>query len=182
MARFEYRYQKGEFVRGIESAIQPMANAATAAVDHATKLAVVGGQLSIAAAGFPARWQKGLRGRLNNVGSLKVQGVITHRFGFAGIFEEGGTIKGKPFLYLPIEDNLPRGKRRPKAFAGKLVSARNRGDKPPILLGPGKFGLGRVPLFVGVKSVTIKKRWDIAGAVRKAAARLGEFYFQNLRV
>ena len=72
---------------------------------------------------------------------------------------------------------------------GPLVSVERPG-KPPLLFAKSRTGRrGRVatagaerkPLYVGLSSVAIHKRFDIKGAVRKAAAQLPQLYAKNLR-
>jgi len=47
----------------------------------------------------------------------------------------------------------------------------------------GKNGVVQaLPLFVGVPSVTIRKRFDLAGVAGSIRGRLGEIYFANLKV
>jgi hypothetical protein len=48
----------------------------------------------------------------------------------------------------------------------------------------GARGQGKttsVPIFVGIDSVSIRKRLDITGIVRKARDRLADFYAENMR-
>ena len=89
----------------------------------------------------------------------------------------GATIRG-PLLWLSIEANLPAGVRSPRKYGGRLVSV-NVAGKPPLLFDAGKRELG--PLFVGVRQVNIRKRFDLRHIFAQAAERMGEFYEQRIK-
>jgi len=88
------------------------------------------------------------------------------------------TISGRPLLWLPIEGNLPAGVHSPKQYGHELVSV-NIAGKPPLMF--DKFNRLRGPLFVGVRSADIRKRWDLMRIFAAAAARLGEFYQKRIK-
>jgi hypothetical protein len=168
---------------------KPMARAAVAALQEVADDAVKRGRENIAAAGFSARWQRALQDRLFPSGapSLEARASIFDAMPFAGIFEEGGTISGKPLLWLPIDDNLPRagisGRWTPSRYVrdvGPLVSV-NRPGKPPMLFArSGQAGASLKPLFVGVSSVNIRKHFDLYRIFSEAASHLGEAYLRHL--
>ncbi|MEN6306090.1 MAG: DUF6441 family protein [Armatimonadia bacterium] len=155
--------------------------------------------------GFRGRWPNALRTQVYPKKGVSLQPslVMWVRSPYAGIFEKGGTIRGAPFIWLPLK-GVPlryRGERlRPGNIRG-LVSIRRPG-KPPLLgirvktsaaraEGPittsllsrgtaerykakkrgAKLRIRVIPLFVGIRSATITKKWDISGA-RDRAARL----------
>lgn len=134
-----------------------------------------------------------------------------HKIAYASAFEDGGTIRGKKgMLWLPLP-NAPKGRGvkgsplriRPSALRDqgiKLFSI-NRPGKPPILatrvrgVEPGNLSISQlksgnkkkkgeaitVPLFVGVNSVTLAKRFDLKGVAAKVQGRLAEFYFNHVK-
>jgi hypothetical protein len=70
----------------------------------------------------------------------------------------------------------------PKKFiaqGGRLRSVRNAKGRP-LLVAKGISGKS-VPVFFGIPAVSIRKRFDIVSIIRRAASRLGEFYFQHLK-
>ena len=122
---------------------------------------------------------------------------------YANIFARGGTIHGKPFLWIP----LPTAPRRiagqsptPKLYTeniGPLVSL--RGSRRPILAGRSmravegrratvaqlKTGARReaagrhtviVPMFVGVRSVRIPKMVDMDAIFSRVTAQLPQLF------
>ena len=74
---------------------------------------------------------------------------------------------------------MPTGVHSPKAYGRKLVSV-NIAGKPPLLF--DAVNRLRGPLFVGVRSVDIRKRFDLyADLYAAAAARVGEFYEKRIK-
>lgn len=101
------------------------------------------GRAEIASAGFSRRWQTGFRTfvfprRPGAPGQLTLRGQ--HRIGYANIFERGGTIRGKPLLWVPLPSAPARinGKRTTaRAYVqaiGPLHSI-NRSGRAPLLAG-----------------------------------------------
>lgn len=172
-----YTYKKSEFLKSMQGIKRAMEVAAYSSVVEAGKLAVVQGDAHVAAKGFP----RGFRSRVEpKQPSMAASATVTHRVGRLGVFEHGGTIVGKPLLWLPIEANLPRARRwTPSRFSarfGKLVSA--RGSRP-ILVGTVRGQT--VPVFHGVKSVNIRKRLDFAGVVDRIVVGLVDIYNKHLK-
>jgi hypothetical protein len=140
--------------------------------------------------------------------SLNPAVSATHKIPYAGVFEDGATISGKPMLWLPIDGNLPlqaRGKRwSPKDFISQIGPLRKgaHGSKP-LLFGQVAVGLSGgvlalpshgvrarkiyakakkkwLPLFVGVSSITEKKKFDLYSVARDVASGIGETITKNL--
>lgn len=119
------------------------------------------------------------------------------------------TISGAPMLWIPLK-STPKYLGRQRLTAdlyrkriGKLTLIKRAG-KPPLLAGTVKFaaptdahgpaalnaaGLTRkgsgafaktVPLFVGIKTVTLRKRFNIAAIVAKARADLPALYYKRM--
>src|SRR4029078_10248040 len=158
---------------------RPIAKAATAAIREAGEIAKRDGRASIAAAGFSRKWQNALRVNIYppQGDSMRPAAFIYHKIRYAGVFEEGAVISGQPLLWLPLP-NVPLRRGRPMTpsqYARSirpLVSAQHRGG--PRLLSP-KYGPNRAPrgggvagsepkpLYVGLSSVAIAKRFNIKG-------------------
>jgi hypothetical protein len=139
------------------------------------------GRTNIAGAGrFGGKWLSGLRYRTvnatdNGEPSLQAQAIVFHSFGIAGMFEFGGTIAGKPLLWLPTTPGAPPASKSGK----KLVSATVRGQ--PVLFDAGDPDRHRKPLYVGVPSVRIPKKWRITEIVKEHAAKIGELFIKHFK-
>ncbi|MDG4903217.1 DUF6441 family protein [Mesorhizobium sp. WSM4962] len=212
MARFRYSYRQGEFAAGMAAMKDPVAFAGTAAITEAADIVKAEGRADIAAAGFSRRWQNTLRANIYPKGrtSIDAAALIYHKIQYAGVFEKGAVIGGKPTLWLPLPTapkRAGRSKMTPALYVrtvGPLVSIERPG-KPPLLAGRiatnrrGQINKGKVtlsalrrgaagapstlvPLFIGVDRVSIRDRFSIAEITGRAAARLGALYVKHLRV
>jgi hypothetical protein len=155
-----------------------IAEAEAGAVQDAAKLAVTQGRANIAAAGFPGQWQKALTSKFFPNKGGDPAALIFDTSPFAGVFERGARIGGRPLLWLPLERNLPTGIHTPRAYRGRLVSV-NVAGKPPLLFDAARRDLG--PLFVGVSQVNIRKHFDLYRIFAQAAARMDEFYQKRIK-
>lgn len=209
MARFGYSYRKDEFAKAMASIKDPIAFAGTAAITEAGDIVKREGRQDIAAAGFSRRWQNALRVNVypRRKLSMNAAALIFHNIQYAGVFEEGATITGKPRLWLPLPSapkRVGRQKMTPALYIksiGPLVTIERPG-KPPLLAGKiatkrrgsktGKVSLSAlkrggagapstlVPLFVGIDRVNIRDRFSIREIAGRAAARLGDLYLKHL--
>jgi hypothetical protein len=158
-----------------------VATASVAALREAADDAVEDGRSDIAGAGkFGPRWQAGLKRRIvgateGGEPSLQAKAIIFHKFGFAGVFEHGAVIQGKPLLWIPTQEGGPAASRSGK----KLVSATVRGR--PMLFDANDRNRERKPLYIGVPSVRIPKKFRITEIVREHAARLGELFVKYFK-
>jgi hypothetical protein len=201
----------GQFEKAIAEIEMPIAAAATAAVRDAAEQAKADGRADIAAAGFGKKWQNALRADLfpKNQASMHPAALLRHKIPYAGVFEDGATIGGKPLLWLPLKTvPLGTGGRQltPRQFIariGPLVSVNIPGRRP-LLVGKGgrstilratekvtrlrKGAVARgirsvsVPLFVGIEAVAIRKKFHLRDIFSRAGASLGAFYLKNLKV
>src|SRR3954462_8054815 len=185
------------FLDTITKEIQrPIAKAATAAIRDAGEIAKRDGRASIAASGFSRKWQNALRVNIYppQGDSLRPAAFIYHKIRYAGVFEEGAVIGGQPLLWLPLP-NVPLRRGRPMTpsqyarSVGPLVSVQRPGS-PPLLFPKyrssrrrrrGKSSPERKPLYVGLSSVAIAKRFNIRGAAQNAAAQLPSLFEKHLR-
>lgn len=154
-----------------------IARAAVAALREVAADAVQEGRQNIAGSGrFKGRWISGLQYRMQEGSEpLQSKAIIFHSFGIAGVFEHGATIQGKPLLWIPTEPGGPRASRSGK----KLTSATVRGQ--PMLFDANDRNRDRKPLYIGVPSVRIQKRWRITEIVKQHAKRLGALFFKHFR-
>jgi hypothetical protein len=173
----------GQYEKAFTGHYRTIAQAATGAIKEAAELAKSAARSNIASAGFSERWQNALRANTypKSGESIDAAALVYHKIPYAGIFERGGTITGKPLLWIPLGQNLSGGNRlTPKsataAFGPLKVMA--RGGKVFLV---GKVGKKSVPLFVGVASVREPKKFDVIATVKKIAAKLPELYAKNLK-
>lgn len=172
-----------DFKKAMTATYGQIAHAATAAIKEAADLAKAQGRANIASAGFSARWQNALRAKVypDSGESVDAAAFIFDKIDYAGIFEHGGPIAGKPYLWLPIEKNLPGGNRMtPKKWVAQIgpLQAVKRGGKALLV---GKIGGKTIPLFIGVATVNMPKKFDIIATVKRVAAQLPELYSKNLK-
>lgn len=209
MARFRYEAKKDEFAQAMLRMQDPIGFAGTGAITEAGDIVKREGRADIASAGFSRKWQNALRVNIypKRGVSMEAAAFIYHKIGYAGVFEEGATITGKPRLWLPLDSapkRIGRSKVTPALYVrkiGPLVSI-NRPGKPPLLAGKaavatrgknaGKVTLSAlkrgaagkastlVPLFIGIDRVSIRDRFSIREITERTAARLGELYLKHL--
>ena len=208
---FSFTYDPGAFAKAELIAEQKIARAATGAIREAAELAKQAGRRSIAAGGFGRKWQSALHSKVfpQTGTSLTPSAIIYSKIPYAGVFEEGATITGKPLLWLPL-DNVPmgRGGKRmaPAEFVAKIgvLYSIHPPGKPPMLAAvvretdarakkavslsllrrgrnPGGRGSVRlVPVYVGVASVNDPKKFDVYAAVASVADHLEEIFLRYL--
>jgi hypothetical protein len=162
----------------IEEIESEISKAAAGAVNDAAKEAVKEGRANIAGAGFSERWQRGFTYRFYPNKGEDPAALVYHKIGLASVFERGITIAGRPLLWLPIEKNLPAGVHSPRQYGKKLVSV-NIAGKPPLLFDANDRLRG--PLFIGERSVSIRKRFDLYRIIAAAAEHMRKFYEQRIK-
>lgn len=185
--QLSYRGPEGEIKRVVlQEMAKPVETALAGALREAADLIQKRGRDNIRSAGFTSRrWVNGFNARVEvrrDAGVARSTINVFHRVGFAGIFEEGGTIVGKPFLYVPVQRNLPPGENwTPRRFVrtvGPLASV--RGARRPILVGKPPGFDRAVPVFVGVRSVNIRKRFNILAVVDRVMSEFEKLYKDHL--
>lgn len=207
--RFKLDFAKGQFAKAFADTYTPMAAAATQAMRETVEDAKQRGRQSIRAGGgdLARRWPNALRTQVYPKKGVSAQpaGLVYIRSDYAGIFEEGATITGSPYLWVPLSTTPKRfgGKKIRPGLLANLITIRRPG-KPPLLgirvkATDARFGKalsesflrrgtsskrGRirvVPLFVGIPKASIAKRWNIVQAVERAMDALPGRYYANLR-
>ena len=186
--KFEIQLNPADFLKFASDTQDQIARAASAAMADGAAKIKSDGKRAIAAAGLGPALKNGLRTSVRpRKPSLHPEIFVSHRIGYASIFETGGTIRGKPLLWLPIEANLPsRGPRfhwTPKRYIsqiGRLASA-NHGGRPLLVTVPPHGSRRRpVPVFVGVDSVDIRKRFDIETIIQKVVNEIPALFEKHL--
>lgn len=138
-----------------------------------------GGQDIARAGKFGTRWQDGLTVRTDPASGFQIRNeiVIAHTEPGARNFEFGGTVQGKPLLWIPLSFSDAKGKRAADYPGGLFRVDRKSG--PPLLLAIRD----RQPKYVGKASVRIPQKFHLrdvaAGAMRVDFPKL---YQANLKV
>jgi hypothetical protein len=208
--RVKYDYRPGAFKEAFTAPYVLMAQAAQQAVAQAGDEVKTAARANIASAGLGQGFVKALRVDIYPRGrnSLNASAHIYHRIPYAGVFEEGETIRGRPRLWIPLKSApLRMGRKRmtPQdymAHVGPLQFFQPPGGKPLLFakmkakkagtkvtlskLRAARTATGRgttvsVPIFVGVDAVSIRKRLDIGSIVARASSRLAQLYSQAFR-
>jgi hypothetical protein len=180
-AKFKVTVDQPAWLKMIRDKQRPVATAAVAALRETAANAVQEGRSNIAGAGkFGPKWQSGLQYRTQDAQeggepSLQAKAIIFHKFGMAGVFEHGATIQGKPLLWIPTTPGGPSASRSGK----KLVSATVRGQ--PMLFDASDKDRHRKPLYIGVPSVRIPKKWRITEIVKQHAAKIAQLFIKHFK-
>lgn len=155
-----------------------LARASKATIEEAADRMLKRGRADIAAAGMSKEIVEGLQVSVYPKGSkvsIDSAVYVSHRLPFASVFEEGATIRGRPLLWVPLPGvpttigGRPTTARRYAAQNGKMFLIHGRNGRPILAQREGKR---LVPLFVGLDSVTIRKRFHIAQIAAGIGAEL----------
>lgn len=212
--RFTVAILKGEFDFAMKGIYDPIAQAATDACVEAAEIGKTKARASIAAAGFSRAWQNAMRAEVfprPPKASASAAVNFYHAIPYAGVFEAGAVIRGRPKLYVPLPSAPKRVARRrltperfvqnigplfPMKLKGKSYLAARLGlSKPAAKRGPpykmtmaelrrgARFeGVVRtVPVFVGIDTVNIRKRFDLQSAFNDAADQLPRLYDRKMK-
>ena len=140
------------------------------------------GRQDIAAAGsgfLHGQWIRGLKARFEGIQGTKTspnaKAIIFHRYGIAGVFEHGAHITGKPLLWIPTTRRAPW----PSKSGKKLVYATLRGQ--PVLFDASDPDRQRKPLYIGVRSVDVPKKFHIFQIAKVQAAKLAAMFHGFLK-
>ncbi|MEJ6845083.1 DUF6441 family protein [Sinorhizobium fredii] len=145
-----YRAVKGEFAEAMREKYRPLAEAGQETIIETANEIKTAARQDIAAAGFSRRWQNALRVDVypKFKVSLNAAALIYHKIPYADIFESGGTIAGKPQLWLPLTST-------PKKIGRNRMSAERFSQE----IGPLRLvkHSGRKPLLFAKMAVTEKQ-------------------------
>jgi len=181
--RFTVKTNESAWLAVIGGKRRQMAIAAQAALRETAANAVQEGRQNIGAAGpgfRHAKWQSGLQYLTKNATkdgepSTSAKAIIFHKYGIAGVFEHGAVIQGKPMLWIPTEHGAPTASRSGK----KLMSATVRGK--PMLFDANDKDRDRKPLYIGVPSVRIPKKFRVIEIVKKHVAKFGALFSKHFK-
>lgn len=187
---------QGNFKDAFNDQFGRVATAATGAINKGAEDLRARARASISSGGFSNKWQNAYRVEVFPRGAkASVDAAIWawHKIPYAGVFETGATIRGKPMLWLPTKfaPNRIGGKKPTPSlfikFIGPLRST--KGTKHPMLVAAfqargrrRKGGPRTVPIFVGVPLVHIPKKFDLEKAAQSVRDQLPDHYFQLLQV
>ena len=109
------------------------------------------------------------------------QSIVTVRYSssplgsFARAFEEGATIHGKPYLWVPL--SFTRLRMSAAKFAQTQGGAfrANREGKPPLLFSKKD----RKPKYIGLSEVHLRKRFHIKETIDRVVDRVPSFYAEQ---
>lgn len=124
------------------------------------------GRRDIAAGGNfkSSRWQEGFKAKVWFVG-IDPEIRVTSKVPYFMIFEKGGTIKGKPLLWIPLSFAKDAQGVSAKDFPDRLFRVDRKNGGNPLLLSVAD----KKPKYVGLKSVRIPKKFHIVDIVRGVA-------------
>jgi len=114
-----------------------------------------------------AKYVDSLQGKITEGGGNIRVSITNDEPGF-DFFQTGGTIKGKPLMWIPVDNSGISA----KDYAGRLVNVKRKNGGTPILLDTNS----RTVKYVGVTEVNVPKRFNTAEIVEQAAGKLQGFY------
>jgi len=164
--KIKFTVPKPDFAAQLAGVGERLQRAISATVNMIASMLLEAGRSDIGSAGnFGQRWTDGLHvAQQGSGGNMKL--FFTHDIPYASIFETGGTIQGRPLLWIPISGTDAAGVRA-SAFPGGLFSARYpRKSGPPLL-----FSIAdKKPRYFGVESVTIPQKFHLTDDVTSVMA------------
>lgn len=174
-----------------EDLYKTMSNAAYRALHDTAEDIKAGGRRSIASAGFSKKWQNAWRVKVYPEGQPSMRAAIQgrHAIPYAGIFEAGGRVSGRPLMWLPTKNVPVLGDRylrkmTPTRFVERFGPLRSRrkseGNKTPILFGKAPGSRKFVPMFIGIKQASHRRRFDIGGVFVAAVRNFESHYARRL--
>lgn len=212
MARIRYKSKPGIFEQAFKAITDDIATAAQDTIVEVGNFAKNESRNDIVAAGLGPKFANALRLNIYpKVGpSINATAQIFHKIPYAGVFEEGAQIRGKPLMWIPFND-VPQKLGSKKAMTPKNFEARvgplqfvRRAGKPPLLVAKMKVSRGKtsdkitlaklraasstttekvrsVPIFVGVSSVNIRKRLNIVAIVKRARDMMPAIFASKIK-
>lgn len=147
-------------VKNMEGLQDRMVKAVETAANMIASMIEEGARANIAGAGkFGSRWTDGFHVEVIPSGVIGQMLHVFHDIPYADIFETGGTIQGNPLLWIGLSGTDAEGV-PPSAYGGQLFSMKHPNGHP--LMGSKSDNL---PKYFGIESVTITKKFDIAGVI-----------------
>ena len=135
------------------------------------------GRVDIAQAGrFGPNWIFGLRAwkLRKESGTRRTVVTVRHNIPFAEIFEEGGVVRGKPLLWIPISTEKDAVGVRARRYNLRLFRITSKKGTPLLITPKGK------PKYFGARSVREPKLFHIRQIADDEAKRAGEYFHSYL--
>jgi hypothetical protein len=164
--------------RNFAESEQAMSRAINGAAQDIANEILKKGSDDIASAGnFGPRWTQGLTADVEPKGtpSLNAKITVSHSVPYFNVFQEGGTIRGSPLLWIPF--SYTRLKIPPSQFRGGLFFVKNKAGLPMLFSKED-----RKPKYFGVSEVALKKRFHILEIGEEAAGKAQTFYNNRLAI
>ena len=190
-AGFKVTVDKPEWLQMIREKHRIVAGAAVGALVQVANDAVAEGRKQIAASGrfsdalrrtirAQDTWVTGLKARMQdakagNEPSLQAKAIVFHTVGLASIFEYGATIQGKRLLWIPINPRMGPAGRSGKALTFATING------TPVAFDASDPRRDRKPLYIGVPTVRIPKKWHIIEIVERHFQQLGALFLKRIR-
>lgn len=177
--------------RFIDASKKNISYTATRAMTDVAEYAKSKGRSNIASSGFSTGWQQALRSVVypKRKTSTRPAAIIYHNIPYAGAFEKPTLIQARVarYLWIPVKDNKLIGTGRNKLTPRKWINTISnlqfvKLNNTPTLVIKDKGKLNKsglkagTPVFIGVTSVQLKKRFDITGAAQNAANNISSFF------
>jgi hypothetical protein len=170
-----------QFRRLAERSRSRIVNSARSALNQARDEIRTAWAQDVARAGnFGQRWVNALtitidppRGRsLNLIMTVRMVGISYWR-----IHEYGGTIHGRPLLWIPLPWTGLKMRAREYGRRYGLFRVDRKSGGNPLLLSIRDAE----PKYVGVESVTLRKRFHLRSIIRRSATNIRRFYRNAIR-
>ena len=181
MAKLKGTVDTPAWLKMIRDKQRPVATAAVEALRDVAASSVQEGRGDIAGAGrFKGPWLSGLQYRTQGAAeggepSLQAKAIVFHKMGIAGVFEHGATIQGKPLLWIPTQEGGP-----PASRSGKKLTSATVGGKP-MLFDANDKDRQRKPLYIGVPSIRIPKKFRITEIVKQNVAKIAQAFLSHFK-
>lgn len=138
MTGFTLKAKSGQFTKAFLGKERVVSRAATLGMREVAEEVKRSGRAAIGRAGFSPRWQAAFRVDVypKRGESINAAAFVHHNIPYAGVFEEGATISGSPYLWIPLPTapkRIGREKITPRLYiqhVGKLIFVRRAGRRP----------------------------------------------------
>lgn len=146
-------------------------------VDDVTEEILTRGRSDIAGAGrFGSRWTSGLQAE-KQVEQFRATITIFHTVPYFNIFEFGGTIRGKPLLWIPLSFAADAQGKKASEFGSPLFRVDRKNGGAPLLLSVAD----RQPKYFGKEFVVMPRKFHIRDIIRQVANKVRAIYNANFR-
>lgn len=165
-----------KFKQNLAGLQERFTKALTAAANMAASMILDRARADIASSGnFGDTWISGLKVGVEGSSLKNMRISMTHDDPRAKIFENGGTIKGKPLLWIPLSGTDAVGTKA--GDYGGLYSVNNPRQRHPLL-----FSIkDKQPKYFGIEQVTIPKKWHLAEVQKSVMANFRQLFDQAFR-